>query len=242
MIEMGNIDIVVNADEDEDPSQWPGWKLVLTFDKNIQHINTGHGKDNKCYGKKCEFVSRDWVAKQGPKLDLGFQIDFQGGKITKNNVVSVKIASTTEKEEKNRIYHEMCTKDEPVKLQIVENVIPPCDTDFVDITNEYGNGAGYDARMKLISPLGKSIVNYGVKIIMSNPCKVNVFNAKHLKCDEAKKTCNFRNYEDHANAALIPGNPPKEFGFNVNHPHDKPSCYIDEVIVEGITICKNWYD
>lgn len=238
---MGNIDVVVNADGEEDPSNWPGWKLVLTFDRNVQHINTAHGKDSRCSGKKCEFVSRNWVAKQdqGPKLDLQFDINFQGGsKLTESNVVSVNIAST-ENDEEDRIYHEMCTKDEPEILQIVKDVPPPCDTKFVKINDVWGNQAGYTASMYLVNPTDESIVNYGVKIIMSNPfSQVNIYNAKHPKCDKATKTCDFRNYEGHRNAALVKGAPPKEFEFQVDHPANKPA-NIDEILVEGKTICKN---
>jgi len=235
----GNIDIVVNADEKEDKSNWSGWKIVLTFDRPVQHINTGQGKDNRCDGMKCEFVTRNWIPKQA-KLDLRFDINFQTSrsKFTASNVVSVKIAST-EKDEKNRIYHEMCTELEQLKQQTVEKVVPPCDTDFVKIKNVFGNNAGYSASMYLVSPSSTQIVNYGVKIKMSNPFyQVNVYNAKNPNCDKSTKTCTFRNHEGHANAALVPGNPPKEFGFQVDHPTNKPS-YIDEMIVEGKTICKN---
>merc|ERR1712243_223185 len=89
--EKGTIDVAVDADT---TSNWPGWKVKMTFDQNVRFINLAKGKDTKCSDKTCSFVTRNWVNKQAKLEDLGFQVRYRGRSAI--NVVNIEIAKKRE--------------------------------------------------------------------------------------------------------------------------------------------------
>jgi len=228
----GKVDVEVNANSKKEKSTWPGWKLVLTFDKKIDVIDGFHGKNDKCDGKICSFVSDNWIAKQNKdfKLALGFVITHQPMR-QKPKVIGAKIAST-ELDEKHRTYYDLCPKEEPIVIKPrKKNDYPKCDEKFFKITSRQHNKAGYNGKLFLIHP--RTILNYRVEVKMSKPFnQMSVFNGKGHKC--SGKKCTFRNHE--WNAQLIQGKP-KAFEFNINYPANKHT-YLAQMKINGRIICR----
>jgi len=179
----GTVDVWVNADS----KKWPGWEVVLTFDKDVKWISGfQHHDKNKCNGKTCSFLRDNWIAKKGQrnsnldlKLDLGFLMWYQ--RYSKPpKVIGAKIAST-QLDEKHRTYYDLCSKEEPIVIKPKpENVYPKCDEKFVKITTRQHNKGGYNGELFLIYP--KTILNYKVEVKMNKPFdQMNVFNGPQMQ-------------------------------------------------------------